>query len=260
MSKSKSKATKRANAQRAAERAAAIRAERERAERRRRTWLVTAAVLGVLVVVGAIAVGVMASRDTSGQSATPPQGAVESYAVPMGPADAPVKVTVYEDFMCPYCGLFEQVGRERLKEYAESGDVQVRYHVVSFLDDQSSTDYSTRAANALAVVLDTAGRDTAVKFHDALYANQPQEGGEGLSDEQLIDLAVKAGAEKSEITEPIEDRAFEQWVVNSTDEWSKRGFTGTPTVTVNGEQVEFSSAEDLMANTESAIEKALANQ
>jgi protein-disulfide isomerase len=258
MTKKQSKATQQANMQRASERAAAIRAEQDRKERRTRTLLVTAAVVAVLLIVTVIGYIVMSERDTTGQAATPPNGAVDTYSVAMGADDAPVTVTVYEDFMCPYCGLFEQVSAERLKKYADSGDVQVRYHVVSFLDQASSSDYSTRAANALAVVLDTAGPEVAVKFHDALFANQPEEGSAGLSDEELVDLAVEAGADQATIEGPIADLKFEQWVVNSTDEWSRRGFKGTPTVTVNDEKVDFNSAEELLANTEQAIEDALA--
>lgn len=256
MSKPKSNATKQSNAQRAAERAATLRAEQERQDRRKRTLWITGAVVAVLALIVVVFVVVQAGRDTTGKAATPPAGAVDTYSVPMGAADAPVTVTVYEDFMCPYCGDFEQVSSERLKKYAESGDVQVRYHVVSFLDDASSTDYSTRAANALAVVLDTAGPEAAVKFHDELYANQPEEGSAGIPDQQLIDMAVEAGADEQAITAPIEDLKFEQWVVNSTDEWSSRGFNSTPTVTVNGEKVEFTNAQDLLTNTESAIEAA----
>jgi protein-disulfide isomerase len=257
MTKKQSEATKKANMQRASERAAAIRAEQERKERRTRALLVTAAVVGVLLLVVAIVVAVQAGRDTTGEAAEAPSGVVDGYALAMGADDAPVTVTVYEDPMCPYCGLFEKASSDRLKEYADAGDVQVRYHVVSFLDDASTTDYSTRAANALGVVLDTAGPEVAVKFHDALYANQPAEGGPGLSDEQLIDLAVQAGAEEDAIAGPIADLAFEQWVVNSTGEWSDRGFTGTPTVTVNGKKIDFQSAEDLLAKTETAIKEEL---
>ncbi len=260
MSKKQSKATKQAGMQRASERAAAIRAEHERKERRTRTLMISAAVVGVLILVVAVVVGVQASRDTTGKAATPPNGAVDTYSLPMGPADAPVTVTVYEDPMCPYCGDFEAVSEQRLKQYAESGDVQVRYHLVSFLDDASSTKYSTRAANAVAVVLDTAGPEAAVKFHDALYANQPPENSAGLSDQQLIDLAVQAGADEQAITGPIEDLKFEQWVVNSTNEWSKRGFTGTPTVTVDGEEVKFKSADDLIAQIEKTVDEKLAQQ
>ncbi len=258
MTKKQSKVTQQANMQRASERAAAIRAEHARKERRSRTIMVTAAVVGVLILVVAIVVAVQASRDTTGQSAAAPAGVVGGYGVPLGPDGAPVTVTVYEDMMCPYCGQFEAVSEDVLKKYADSGDVQVRYHVVSFLDDASSTKYSTRAANALGVVLDTAGPEVAIKFHDALYANQPQEGSAGLSDSELIDLAVKAGADKNAISGPIADLKFKQWVVNSTGDWSDRGFTGTPTVTVNGKNIKYNSAEDLLSNTETAIQDALA--
>ncbi|HSE07858.1 MAG TPA: thioredoxin domain-containing protein [Nocardioidaceae bacterium] len=257
MSRKQSNATKQANMQQAKERAAAVRAEQHRKERRSRLLVVTAVVLGVLLVVVAIAVGLQQGGNGEGQTSSPPASAVEEYAVAMGDNDAPVTVTVYEDLMCPYCGQFEQVSSEPLKGYAESGDVQVRYHVVSFLDSASDDRYSTRAANALAVVLDTAGAEAAVEFHDALFAHQPAEGGPGLSDEEMIDLAVEAGADEAAIASPIEDLKFEPWVEGATDAWSKAGFTGTPTVTVNGEKVEFTSAEDLLANTQKAIDEAL---
>jgi protein-disulfide isomerase len=257
MTKKQSKTTQQDNMRRASERAAAIRAEHERKERRTRTLLVTAVVVGVLLIVVAVVVAVQAGRDTTGEAGAVPSGAVEEYALAMGASDASVTVTVYEDPMCPYCGLFEQASSDTLKKYADSGDVQVRYHMVSFLDSASTSDYSTRAANALGVVLDTAGPEVAVDFHDALFENQPPEGSAGLSDDQLVELAVEAGADKQAVEGPIADLEFEQWVVNATDEWSSRGFTGTPTVTVNDEKVDFTSAEDLLVNTEQAIEDAL---
>lgn len=259
MTKKQSKATQQATMQRASERAAAIRAEHERKERRTRTLLVTSVVVGVLILVVAIFTAVQASRDTTGQSAAAPAGAVGGgYAVPMGPDGAKATVTVYEDFMCPYCGQFEKISEDTLRKYVDAGGVQVRYHVVSFLDNASSTEYSTRAANALAVVLDTAGPQVAIKFHNLLYANQPQEGSAGLSDDQLIALAVQAGAKKDAVAGPIGDLKFKKWVVNSTGDWSGRGFTGTPSVTVNGKKIAFNSAEELLSNTEAAIKDALA--
>jgi len=257
MTKKQSKATQQANMQRASERAAAIRAEHQRKERRTRTLLVSAVVVAVLLIVVAVVVAVQANRDTTGQAGAVPSGAVDTYSVAMGKPDAPVTVTVYEDPMCPYCGDFEKVSEDKLRQYADSGDVQVRYHMVSFLDRASTSKYSTRAANALGVVLDTAGSDVAIEFHNALYANQPPEGSAGLSDQQLIDLAVKAGADEQAIKGPIDDLKFQQWVVNATNDWSKKGFQGTPTVTVNDKKVGFTSAEDLLANTEQAIQEAL---
>lgn len=260
MTKKQSKATRQANLKAASERAAAIRAEHERRERRSRMLMVGGAVLAVLIVVVAVFFVLQERGDSEAQTSSPPANVVDDYALAIGAEDAAVDITIYEDLMCPFCGLFEQVGSARLKEYAASGDVQVKYHVVSFLDRASEDRYSTRAANAIAVVLDTAGPEVAVAFHDALFANQPPEGGAGLSDEQMIGMAVEAGADEETITGPIEDLKFEPWVEKSTEAWSKRGFTGTPTVTVNDEKIDFESAEDLLANTEKAVDAALAER
>ena len=71
-------------------------------------------------------------------------------------------------------------------------------------------------------------------------------------------LGEKAGADKNAISGPIADLKFKQWVVNSTGDWSKSGFQGTPAVTVNGEKIKFKSADDLLNNVETAIQDALA--
>ena len=158
--------------------------------------------------------------------------------------------------MCPFCGDFEETGRDVLQEYVDSGTVQVRYHVLSILDDQSSTQYSTRAANAQAVVLDTSGPDVAAKFHDLLFENQPEEGSAGLSDDELVDLAVQAGATEAEVARGIEDREFEQWVKNGTDQASKDDVTSTPTVKVNDTTVESQTIEGLVASMAKEIDAA----
>jgi protein-disulfide isomerase len=242
---------------RAAEHAAAH-AEQEHAERRRRSAVVTAVVLVVLAAVAGVAFAVQASRDTTGEQAAVPRGALDTYALPMGNVEAPVEVTVYEDFLCPFCGQFENRSRGLLKAYAAAGDVSVRYHVVSILDHASTDDYSTRAANALAAVLDTSGQETAVVFHDLLFDHQPAEGGPGLSDAQLVDLAVEAGADEQKVTAAIESLKFRPWVVNSTDAASTAGVTSTPTVTVDGKQVESESIAGLVRETRAAVDAAVA--
>lgn len=258
MSKKSSKTTREAGAQRAAERAAAIRREHEAKERRRRTLSVSVLVIGVLAVILVIAVAVQSSRDTTGQATTPPSGVVDKYALPYGSAQAPVTVTVYEDFMCPYCGQFESASGSMLGKYVDDGDVQVRYHVLSFLDQASNgTDYSTRSMNALGVVLDTAGPDVAKRFHDLLYENQPEEGTDGLSDQQLVDLAVKAGADRGQVEGPITSLKYQQWVTNATDAASKAGVTGTPTIAVDGEKLPSLPTPQLVGALQQKIESDL---
>ena len=249
MAKKRSTATRRAASEAAAARAAAIRREQEARERRRRTLLVVAA----LAVVAVVATLLVTYLDRTGEPASAPRGAVATYAVPAGPDSAPVTVSVYEDFMCPFCGDFEEATKETLQEHVDDGTVQVQYHVLNFLDDASSTDYSTRSANALAVVLDTSGPEVAKEFHDLLFENQPEEGSAGLSDGELVDLAVQAGARRPEVSSGIEDRSFEQWVDNGQDQASKDGVHSTPTVVVDGTTLDYTSIDELVRELREAI-------
>ena len=217
-----------------AERAAALVAEQRRRERRRRTTII-ASVVGVVVVLLAVAVFLGNRGDTSGEAATAVPAGVDDYTVGVGDPDAPTTVTVYEDPQCPVCRAFEGEVADPLAEAVEAGDVRVDYRIVSFLDQASANDYSSRAANALMAVQDVAGPDAFAEMHRTLFENQPAEGSSGPEDAQLVDWAVQAGAEESEVQPLIEDEVFEQYVVNATDQMSKNGVNGTPTVLIDGE-------------------------
>jgi protein-disulfide isomerase len=156
------------------------------------------------------------------------------YAVVVGKASAPTTLKFYEDPQCPICQAFEQAVGDKVTAAIDAGKIKVEYHVVSFLDRSSKNQYSSRAANALYVVADTAGPEAFKKFHDLLYQNQPQEGTAGPEDAQLIQWAVQAGADESAITKPIEDGQYDQFVKNATDQMSVDGVNGTPGVFVDG--------------------------
>ena len=244
---------------RRSERAATIRRQHAREEARRRNLWVTLGVLAVLGIVVTAGFLVQVSRDTTGQASTPPAGAVATYGVPFGKDTAPVTVTIYEDFMCPVCGDLEAATRTWLPRYAARGKVRVIYRPVAFLNRMSNgTEYSTRAANAYAVVLDEAGPDAAATFHDLLFAHQPRENTTGLSSDHLVDLAVQAGAAESVARAGIKRGTYEQWVVNGTDDASRHGgVTGTPTVAVDGNRLPalrpFELARLLRESVDSAL-------
>jgi protein-disulfide isomerase len=202
-------------------------------ERVRRAWTI-----GVVAALLAIVVGgylVQSTRDASGRAATVPAGVTDTYGVVVGDASAPHTVTVYEDFQCPICHDFEGTAGDRLRKAVDAGRIRLDYRMVAFLDDASTTDYSTRALNAAAVVLDTSGQDVFLEFHDLLFDHQPPEGSAGLSDAQLVRYAVRAGADESAVRPGIEDPTFRQWAVNAASQMSRDGVNGTPTVLVDGE-------------------------
>lgn len=235
-----------------AERATAARAEQARRERNRRVLLIGGVVLGLLIVViGAVVV--QSQRNTVGEKAgAVPAGLTDGYGVVVGRDSAPTTVTVYEDFQCPYCRDFEQATSDQLQAAVDAGRVKLDYRMVSFLDRASTNDYSSRALNAAAVVLDTSGKDVFVAFHRALFEDQPEEGTAGPTDDELVDVAVEAGAKESDVRAGIEDGRFRQWALNAQDGMSQDGVTGTPTVLVDGEKAGASVQENIDAALEAA--------
>lgn len=215
-------------------------AARQKKERRIRIITVTA-VLAV-VLAGAI-YAVMASRVTSN---TRPQAvATQGGGIATG-ADAGAKVPqidLWEDFQCPICAAFEKANGDWLEKQIEAKKVRVIFHPASFLSPQWGSSYSVRAANAAGVVADT-GIQNFLDFHSILFANQPKEQTPGLTDQQLIDFAKQAGAKGSEVAQGIKDLKYKQWVTAVQQEFDKKGLQGTPTILINGKEVNFSDLTD----------------
>jgi protein-disulfide isomerase len=218
------------------ERAQALLRAQQRKERMRNLSVIGVIVLAVVIIIG-VGFYVQSNSDKTGQTAKAvPSGLTGPYAVTIGKSTAPTTIKLYEDLQCPICKAFEGVTGKQVRAAIKAGKVKVEYHMVAFLDRSSTTNYSSRALNAAATVLDTAGPQAFLKFHTLLYENQPAEGSAGLPDSQLIQYAVQAGATASEVTTPIEDNQYHQWVLNATGQMSKDGVNGTPTVYINGKE------------------------
>lgn len=209
--------------------AAALRKQQEQAERRRRNLMIGGVVLALLVIVAG---GWFLSRslDTTGDVNAPAAGS--EYGVTIGPKDAPHTVVVYEDFLCPFCGEFEKESHDKLASLAEQGKVRVEYRPFNLLS--SLGDYSERSAGAFSIVLDKSGPDVAKKFHDLLYANQPDEKGPFLSDADLVQYAVEAGATEADVKSAIENEDGKKWVGDATQAALDAGVRSTPTILLDG--------------------------
>lgn len=228
-----------------AERAAAALQESQRQESRRRNLMVGGVVLALLVV---IIGGYFLARalDTTNDVDAPSAGAGGgTYGLTLGPATAPHEVIIYEDFLCPYCGELERASRDDLAQLAADGKVQVEFRPFNLLSRVS--DYSERSAAAFAVVLDKSGPVVGKKFHDLLYENQPPESGPFPDNDELVRLAVEAGADEGEVRGPIEDGAGKSWVADATKAAVDAGIQGTPTVLLDGQVFQDGRTMDELA-------------
>jgi protein-disulfide isomerase len=165
----------------------------------------------------------------------PPQTAPAEVVAPGAEAEAgkPVKVVLYIDFICPVCKNFEAQYNEQLTSLRNEGKISVEYRALGFLDNRSSTNYSSRAANAAACVVNESPEKYA-EFVDSLFANQPAEGSAGISDNDLKKMATDIGAKP--IDTCVDDKTYRPFVKFTTKEAAAIGVTGTPTVFVDGQQ------------------------
>ncbi len=215
-----------------AAKAAELRAAQERAEKRRRLLMIGGVVAAFLLIVGgAIAITLINQKDVEAPGAG--QG---EYGVTIGEADAAHDIVIYEDFLCPICGQLEAASNEGLAKAATDGKVVVEYRPIAFLTRFG--DYSVRSANAFKAVLESAGPEAAKKFHDLLFDDQPAEDDPDshFTDDELVDLAVEAGADESEVRGDIEDLTYEDWVTDATDAAVDANVEGTPTILLDGKQ------------------------
>jgi len=148
-------------------------------------------------------------------------------------AGKPVKVVLYIDFICPVCKNFEATYNETLTKLRNEGKITVEYRALGFLDSRSTTNYSSRAANAAACVVNESPEKYS-DFVNALFDKQPAEGGAGLSDDELKKMASEVGAK--DISSCVENKTYRPWVKYTTQEAAAIGVTGTPTVLVDGKQ------------------------
>ena len=184
-----------------------------------------------------------------------PTAALAADATPKqrAPKAGVVAIRTYEDFQCPVCESFEKAHRAEIEQLVESGKATLQIYPVAILDASSNGNrYSSRSANAAACVANYSPNQF-YALHTILYAHQPAEGGDGMSDDQLKAYIKQAKVTNyAAISKCVSDETYKNFVADATDRFSKpdlalsnvknRSLTsqtngiGTPTVIVNGKQ------------------------
>ena len=231
------------DAKRSAREALQVQREKDRARARRKRSLAVAGGVGAVLAVAA-GVGVaLANRDSGGGSdsagaVSAPHGAIgkDQLVIPVGAADAPSTLTIYEDFRCPACDAFEKGFTPTVHSLEDSGRIRTEYHPVTIIDGNLGGSGSLNAANAAACAQDQ-GRFRA--YHDVLYGNQPDEQDDKFADKNtLLTLAAKVpGLKTPAFTSCVNGGTHNTWVKKSNDAFGASGYDSTPTVLLNGKNV-----------------------
>ncbi|HEV2637670.1 MAG TPA: thioredoxin domain-containing protein [Actinocrinis sp.] len=190
----------------------------------------------------------------------PPSGAVgtDQLAIPYGTnPSAKVVLTIYEDLRCSFCANAEAADTPVYQPMADSGQIEVQYHLVDLVDqtDRGSTG-SLDAGNALACAQD-AGKFTG--YHTLLFADQPDETSDLYgSAAELIALAKQVPG--------LGSPTFEACVISGRhDGWVAKNYTSlisvlgasayVPYYAINGK--EFTSPTGSGSDLRTALQAAI---
>jgi len=178
------------------------------------------------------------SASTPGPVVTPDSAVINPDTGAIAVGDGDQSMDTYIDFMCPVCNQFEQAYGEAIQGLVTDGTITLNIHPISILDRASQgTEYSTRAANAMYCVAAADGT-AAVPFMQAMFANQPEEGSTGLTNDQILSIAELAGV--TGIDACVNDGEYSGFVTAMTEKTPVApgaSGIGTPTIAINGEVI-----------------------
>jgi len=209
--------------------------------------LVIAVVVGVALI---MLVPTLLSKQTDTSAAIPASvSAEDGYGIVFNKelTDVPF-IEIYEDFQCPACARFESIAGEYIEELITTKKAKVAFHMLSFLGGESQI-----AANAAAC---SADEGKFLQLHKTLYANQPSENSGAWTPSYFSTLGLGLGISSPEYDKCIADDKYMGWVKNVAEEGAKRNINSTPTVLINGKEIDRDTAYASLGDFMLAIEKA----
>lgn len=142
-------------------------------------------------------------------------------------ADAPIRISVFSDFQCPFCKMVAEQMPELVRRYPGKINVQYMFYP---LDSKCNSNLKGRMHEAAcdAAFLSACSPEKFPELHDEIFENQGKLG-EGST---LTDLAKKHGLENC-VTDEIKNK-----VIESINQGTKYNLKSTPTIIVNGKKIE----------------------
>lgn len=202
---------------------------------RRGLWIGLGLGLGLAAVLVAVSMG---GQRPGGKQTSMPKG-TEERAV-RGSASAPVTVTMYSDFQCPYCAQADETLRRLDGEYVTTGKVKHVYKHYAFIGQESL--WASEAAEC-------AGDQGAFwSYHDKLFASQAGENKGAFGIRRLKGFARDLGLDEQKFSSCLDSHTYARKVREETEEGQRLGVRSTPTFFINGRKVEGAAPLDTFKN------------
>lgn len=188
-------------------------------------------VIGMIIFVLIVGVAfTLISNNAKNHVAIPPSvSKADGYGIAYNVTKKPV-IDIWEDFQCPVCRQFESVNNSYIDQVVRGGKAKVVFHTMSFIGPES---ISAAAAGACA-----ADSGKYLEFHSTLYRNQPSRENTGAwTNQALILLGGAAGITDKNFISCVNDGRYVNWTKNIESDAQKKNINATPTVFVNGKEL-----------------------
>jgi len=194
MSTKKTKPTKASLNRREALRAQ--KAAEARRQKRNRIIVISVAVVVLVVIVSLVAWLIVRNQPQptprptpSGNQVIPPDGDDQHAWITVPSANTKAGALIVDvqfDYQCPYCAKVENAYAVNFETLNSQGDIILRNHTRTFLDNRFQNNSSMKAAVAAACV-DYADNTKYAAYHNLIFVNQPpsDKEGTGYTDDQL---------------------------------------------------------------------------
>jgi protein-disulfide isomerase len=225
---------------------------REQRQRQSRIRLIVGVVIVAVVLTGVL---ILISIPRSSSSAAVADYSSFNQAIDdsgaigfsIGEDSAPVTVVEYSDFSCPHCYDLSQYIDRLIEEYVSDGSLRIVYKPVSFVNPP----YSIPAAQA-AVCAAQQGKfwEMQAQIWNLYAAKSPA----GYTRPNLLDQAVAIGLDQDTFATCYSSEDTLAQVRGVLDEVQTLGIQGTPTLYVNGQQINYPGPEAFYNQMVSVIE------
>lgn len=142
-------------------------------------------------------------------------------------ADAPIRITVFSDFQCPFCKIVAEQMPELVRRYPNKVNVQYMFYP---LDAKCNSNVKGRfhehACDAAALA--ACDPKKFPELHDEIFAGQ-----ESLPKGILNELA-----KKHNLTGCLDNTEIKNKVIEAINQGTKYNIKSTPTIIVNGKKIE----------------------
>jgi protein-disulfide isomerase len=187
--------------------------------------------ISFIVVVGVV-FSLISNRSSTTAAVPASVSAEDGYGIVLNPNAKPT-IDVYVDYQCPACRAFEIINGGYLNEVIAQNKAKVVFHPMTFIGPESIL-----AANAAACAAD---ENEFMAMNLALFQDQSAEENSGKwQGDALLNIGKSIGINSAKFEACIKDGNYVKWTGNVATATAKADVNGTPTIFVNGKELDRS--------------------